>query len=147
VLLQVVGQSGCMCCTSDITIPGTAAGMTPLMCAAKGAAIDAIRVLVHRGAKVKATDAAGRTALWHAMHLDKRCTLEVAQVLLAAGSMTTMPGKDAKKTGLQITDITGETWVHRAVRYGESSRQCPDPLRAACCTGCFHIFFLAACSS
>jgi hypothetical protein len=62
------------------------------MCAAKGASLGALKILLQRGADVSAIDGAGRTALAYAMTLDKVETLECARVLLAAGSKTKTPG-------------------------------------------------------
>ena len=86
-----------------------------------------MKVLLSRGAHPSAVDSDGRTALAYAMTLDKRETLECARVLLARGAKTRMPGptsavdggKPQQKGGVEILDITGESWVHRAVRYGE----------------------------
>ncbi|KAG1655812.1 hypothetical protein FOA52_015848, partial [Chlamydomonas sp. UWO 241] len=112
----VVGSTGFLCCGSPIYSEGTAGGQSPLMCAAKGASIGALKILLARGAKPDAVDANGRTALAYAMTLDRRDTLECARVLLAAGASTCMPSKSGK--GNEIFDATGESWVHRAVRYG-----------------------------
>ena len=64
-----------------------------------------------------AVDSEGRTALAYAMTLDKRETLACAEALLACGALTKMPGPPPGR-GVEILDITGESWVHRAVRYG-----------------------------
>lgn len=81
-----------------------------------------VQMLLLRGAKVNAADSRGRTALAYAMTLDTYATLECARVLLAAGAATRMPGTKAgaNSKGVEILDPTGESWVHRAVRYGES---------------------------
>ena len=42
--LQVVGQSGFLCCSKPIMAPGTIGNQTPLMCAAKGASLQALQV-------------------------------------------------------------------------------------------------------
>lgn len=49
------------------------------------------------------------------MTLDKPETLECARLLLAAGARTKL--RQGTKD-VQMLDITGESWVHRAVRYG-----------------------------
>ena len=117
----VVGSTGFLCCKQDVKKAGTVGGQTPLMCAAKGSSVGALKILLSHEADVRAADGEGRSALAYAMMLDKLESLECARLLLAAGSRTTMPGpmkgKDTK--GIQITDIIGESWAHRAVRYGE----------------------------
>ncbi|KAG1663027.1 hypothetical protein FOA52_005718 [Chlamydomonas sp. UWO 241] len=115
----VVGSTGFMCCGSSIYSAGSAGGQTPLMQAAKGASIGALKILLARGARPDAVDTNGQTALAYAMTLDRRDTLECARVLLAAGASTCLPGKAGK--GAEIFDATGESWVHRAVRYGAPS--------------------------
>ena len=78
------------------------------------------QVLLSRGALVAAVDSRGHTALAYALTLDKRETLECARVLLACGARPLMPGNNELKwpEGEHMLDITGESWVHRAVRYG-----------------------------
>ncbi len=87
----------------------------------------ALQVLLSRGADHGAVDSQGRTALAYAMTLDKRETLDCALVLLSCGARTRMPGPGGLKPpgGIEIVDITGESWAHRAVRYGESGAEIP----------------------
>ncbi|GIL91090.1 hypothetical protein Vretimale_9511 [Volvox reticuliferus] len=127
---EVVGTTGGLCSAKPITVRGTVAGQTPLMCAAKGASVAAVQLLLNRKADVHAVDAEGRTALQHAMHLDKASSLQVAAALLQMGArpergvkVTGSPsgaGKEGKEWQ-QCTDLVGEHWPHRAVRYGVSS--------------------------
>ena len=89
-----------------------------------------MQLLLSHGAKVRGPEAAdsdGRTPLAYAMTLDKIETLECARMLLAAGSKTTMPGPGNTwdeanecwtKPEIEIMDLIGETFAHRAVRYG-----------------------------
>ena len=79
------------------------------------------QVLLNCGANVRAVDGAGRSALWHGLHLDKVETLRCAKLLLDSGAapVTGPTGKAEDGTwGCPCRDITGETWVHRAVRCG-----------------------------
>lgn len=71
----------------------TDTGLTPLMLAAKGASVDALKVLIVNGANVNAVDNSGNTALGHTTALDKRSTLVCAAILLASGAKPLMPGK------------------------------------------------------
>lgn len=66
-----------------------------------------LQLLLNRGADVNAVDADGGTALRHAMHFDKRESLTCAQLLVEAGA------RDKA-----CVDMVGESWPHRAVRYG-----------------------------
>eukprot|EP00798_Chlamydomonas_sp_ICE-L_P009350 gene9350-16473_t len=101
----VISKGGC--CSSAVISPGVPGGQTPLMCAAKGASEGSIQILLNRGAKVDIEDDSGKTALGHAMHLDCIRTLSVANILIGMGAQP-----------VDCTDITGESWPHRAVRYG-----------------------------
>ena len=74
-----------MCCKKQITTPGTVGNQTALMCAAKGASLGALKMLIARGAKVNDVDSEGRTALAYALMLDKPETLECAKVGLRGG--------------------------------------------------------------
>jgi hypothetical protein len=72
---------------------------------------------------VHAVDSLGQTALVYALTLDKKETLECAQVLLSFGSKTKIKRQrtGGRERDIDIVDITGESWVHRAVRYGACS--------------------------
>lgn len=74
---------------------------------------DTTQILLNRGAKVDIEDDSGKTALGHAMHLDCIRTLSVANILIGMGAQP-----------VDCTDITGESWPHRAVRYGMTSDVC-----------------------
>ncbi|KAG2440992.1 hypothetical protein HXX76_003845 [Chlamydomonas incerta] len=131
---EVVGTTGSLCCTKPITVAGTIEGQTPLMCAAKGASVAAVQLLLNRGADVNAVDGQGRTPLQHAMALDKPASLQVAAALLQMGARP--------ERGLQLADgwkecrdLLDETWPHRAVRYG-----CHEFLELwACCGGALEL--------
>ncbi|GFR45476.1 hypothetical protein Agub_g6877 [Astrephomene gubernaculifera] len=116
---EVVGTTGSLCCTKQIMMPGTVEGQTPLMCAAKGASVAATQLLLNRGARTDAVDATGRTALQHAMHMDRAASLQVAAALLQMGAA---PGQGVRVNGpeewKECIDLVGESWPHRAVRYG-----------------------------
>eukprot|EP00798_Chlamydomonas_sp_ICE-L_P010358 gene10358-8295_t len=101
----VLSKGGC--CSSPVMAPVVPGGQTPLMCAAKGASEGSIQILLQRGAKVDMEDEGGKTALGHAMHLDRINTLSVASILIGMGAKP-----------VNCTDISGESWPHRAVRYG-----------------------------
>ncbi|GLI60624.1 hypothetical protein VaNZ11_002787 [Volvox africanus] len=122
---EVVGTTGGLCSAKPITVRGTVAGQTPLMCAAKGASVAAVQLLLNRKADVHAVDAEGRTALQHAMHLDKASSLQVAAALLQMGARpergVKVMASEVGKEWQQCTDLVGEHWPHRAVRYGVSS--------------------------
>ncbi|PNH11118.1 Ankyrin-1 [Tetrabaena socialis] len=117
----VVGTTGSLCCTVPLMEQGTVEGQTPLMCAAKGASVSAIQLLLNREANVRAVDSLGRTALQHAMHMDTTASLLVAAALLEAGAR---PEEGVSRSGKapwkQCIDLVGESWAHRAVRYGRS---------------------------
>ncbi|GLC39823.1 hypothetical protein PLESTB_001385500 [Pleodorina starrii] len=118
---EVVGTTGGLCSSKPITRPGTVPGQTPLMCAAKGASVAAVQLLLNRGADVHTVDSEGRTALQHALQLDKAGSLQVAAALLRSGAH---PARGVRADGGQwrpCTDLVGEYWPHRAVRYGVSS--------------------------
>ncbi|KAG2450455.1 hypothetical protein HYH02_004957 [Chlamydomonas schloesseri] len=132
---EVVGTTGSLCCVKPITVAGTIEGQTPLMCAAKGASVAAVQLLLNRGADVRAVDGQGRTALQHAMALDKPASLQVAYALLQMGARpeqgVQVTKADGKTDWQPCRDQVDETWPHRAVRYG-----CHEFLeRWACCGG------------
>ncbi|PNH07632.1 Serine/threonine-protein phosphatase 6 regulatory ankyrin repeat subunit C [Tetrabaena socialis] len=115
----VVGTTGSLCCTAPITELGTIEGQTPLMCAAKGASVSAIQLLLNRDADFRAVDSLGRTALQHAMHMDTGASLLAAAALLEAGALPDQGVSGSNgKPWKQCLDLVGESWAHRAVRYG-----------------------------
>ncbi|GAX81811.1 hypothetical protein CEUSTIGMA_g9239.t1 [Chlamydomonas eustigma] len=120
---MVIGSSGSGCCKKPIMSAGTVGNQTPLMCAAKGASVNALKVLLSYGADVHAVDTQGQTALAYALTLDKKETTECAQVLLSYGAKTKIQKQlsGGRERLVDIVDITGESWVHRAVRYGLSA--------------------------
>lgn len=92
-------------------------GMNALMWAVSNARVGAVRVLLDLGADVQLFDKEGHDALWHAMKLDKPETLECAAMLLLKGAKTRLTAFENRKE-TDYLDITGEGWLHRAVRYG-----------------------------
>ncbi|KAG2496092.1 hypothetical protein HYH03_005695 [Edaphochlamys debaryana] len=117
---EVVGTTGALCCTKVLTAPGTVAGQTPLMCAAKGASVATLQLLLNRGADVNAVDSQGRSSLQHAMHLDRAASIKVAASLLQAGARPERGIQSETGAWKQCFDLVGESWPHRAVRYGAS---------------------------
>mmetsp|Transcript_10967 Transcript_10967/g.23667 ORF Transcript_10967/g.23667 Transcript_10967/m.23667 type:complete len:805 (+) Transcript_10967:102-2516(+) len=84
-----------------------AGGMTPLMYAASGASVAAVKALLNRGANPNATDSSGRTPLCHCLRTDRSAVLQCAAALLVMGAKP-----------VDSLDITGEGLLHRAVRWG-----------------------------
>ncbi|KAG2495925.1 hypothetical protein HYH03_005857 [Edaphochlamys debaryana] len=126
---EVVGTTGLLCMAKPLTVPGTVEGQTPLMCACKGGSIGAVMLLLNRGADVRAVDAQGRTPLQHAMTLDKGASLKIAAALLQRGAVPghgvqsppAQEGAGGQPSWKPCVDLVGESWAHRAVRYGSSA--------------------------
>lgn len=78
-------------------------GMTPVMYASRGAAVNSLKRLLNRGAEV-----ASGGVLQHALIKQSEVTLDVAQLLLMRGA----------KPENVVSKVTGEGFLHRAIRYG-----------------------------